>query len=118
MFDNDNLSHGAVRLIGTAIGVLASLIMVAPTGTKAALYRVLIGLTMGYIFAPTMDQIWGLAFLSGDELDLVLARGAAAGFAVWFILEAVARFLSSTDWLVKLLRQLVTSKNQIGGGDE
>jgi len=96
-----------VRIIGTMIGVLASLIMVAPDGTKSALYRVLIGVTMGFIFAPLIHNLPFAGFLDGDESDVALARAAVAGFITWFILEFIARMMSSTDWLVKTAQALL-----------
>lgn len=108
MTENDaHLGETAIRLIGALLGVLASLIMVAPDGTRHAFFRVLVGITMGFIFAPTVHQLPMMGFLSGNGTEFILASGTAAGFAVWFILEAVARLLSSTDWIVKTLRALV-----------
>ena len=107
MFDLNDLSHGAVRLIGALIGVLVSMIMVAPDTSRAALYRFLVGLTMGFIFAPVIPNVYGMGFLAGDGTDFVLARGAATGFAVWFILEAAARLLSSRDWIVATAKAII-----------
>lgn len=108
-----NLVNTTIRFIGSLLGVLASLIMVAPDGTRNALYRVLIGVSMGVVFAPTVPNLPLMGFLAGSGTDLILARGTAAGFSSWFVLEAAARFLSSTDWIVKVLQAVVNK-----GGDK
>lgn len=99
--------HLIVRVLGAFIGVIASLIMVAPKGTRAAFYRVLIGVSMGTIFAPVVGDIPMLGWLQGPELEHVMARAAFAGFTVWFCLEGVARVLSSTEWLERLAREIL-----------
>lgn len=112
MIENEpSLSDTALRVIGTILGVLVSLIMVAPEGSRNAFFRVLGGLVMGFIFAPTIHHLPMLGFLSGDSADFMLARGATAGFSVWFILEAAARLLSSTDWIVKTAKAII----ELGG---
>jgi uncharacterized membrane protein len=105
MHDNEYLYGAAVRVIGAMVGVMASLIMVAPEGTRNALYRALVGVTMGVIFAPLADSLPMMAWMSGEDLDSILARSALTGFVIWWVLEVIARLLSSNDWLVSLLRE-------------
>ena len=117
MLNDEALSTYALRIIGTFIGVLASVIMVAPEHTRAALGRVVVGVSMGFIFAPTVP-LWGalgfhpFGFLAGSENEMILARSAASGFTIWFILELLARLLSSTDWLEKLARSIIEAKTR------
>jgi hypothetical protein len=111
MFDDHETAPYLLRLIGALLGVLVSLVMVAPEGTKAAFYRVLVGVTMGVIFAPVMGSLPLLSFLAGETTDLIIARSAAAGFSVWFILEAIARLMSSTDWIVKTAKAIIELRN-------
>ncbi|AUC55720.1 hypothetical protein CDO87_03380 [Sagittula sp. P11] len=92
-------------MIGAMVGVMASLIMVAPEGTRNAVYRALVGITMGVIFAPLADSLPFMTWMGGDDLDAVLARSALTGFVIWWVLEVIARLLSSNDWLVSLLRE-------------
>lgn len=96
-----------VRALGALAGVIASLIMVAPVGTKNAFYRVWVGVTMGVIFAPIVHQIPGLGWLAGMTVEHVMARAA---FVSWSLLEFIARMLSSTDWLVKLAQEILRLK--------
>ncbi|MGR3599200.1 MAG: DUF6107 family protein [Heliomarina sp.] len=95
------------RALGAFLGVIASMIMVAPKGTKNAFYRLWIGIVMGAIFAPVVDDIWFLGGLGGDDFDHTLVRSAVAGFGVWFVLEFTARMMSSTDWLVELAKEVL-----------
>lgn len=112
MFDDESSAKYALRFLGTLIGVLASLIIVAPEHTKAALSRVVVSISMGFIFAPTVP-FWSLfgfvpfGFLEGQDSEMILARAAACGFCIWFILEFVARMLSSTEWMVKLAQGIL-----------
>lgn len=116
--NDDYLLNYVLRIVGALAGVLSSLIMVAPEGTKNSLYRVLVGVTMGVIFSPVLDSIPFLQFLSGDDAEHVIARAAACGFSIWFILEATARFLSSTDWIVGTAREIIRLRNNSGGNDK
>ncbi|WP_109468528.1 DUF6107 family protein [Albibacillus kandeliae] len=102
------------RALGAALGVIASMIMVAPAGTKNAFYRLWIGIVMGAIFSPVVDDIWFFGGLAGEDFDHTLARSAVAGFSVWFVLEFTARMISSTDWLVELAKE-VLRMNASGG---
>lgn len=122
MFNDDKISELALRFLGTLIGVLASVIMVAPDHTRAAFGRVMVGVSMGIIFAPTIPA-WGafglnpLSFLTGPQGEMIMARSAACGFTIWFILEFVARMLSSTEWLEKLARTILEDKARRDGDD-
>lgn len=108
-----NLPEESVaRGIGTMIGVIASMILVAPETTMAAVSRFFIGVTMGFVFAPTLHHVWGFSWLAGDEIEFTLARGAAAGFLVWFVLEATARFMSKSNWLERVLEVVLRAKGK------
>ncbi|WP_040604382.1 DUF6107 family protein [Sagittula stellata] len=109
--DNEWVYGAAVRVIGALVGVLASLIMVAPEGTRAALYRALVGVTMGVIFSPLADSLPFMGWMAGEDLDAVLARSALTGFVIWWVLEVIARLLSSNDWLVALLREMARMRS-------
>lgn len=113
--NEDPIPTFLMRALGAFIGVLASLIMVAPKGTRNLLYRTIVGVIMGVIFSPVMDDIFGLGFLSGPELDHVLARAAACGFSIWFILEFIARALSSQEWMERLAREFLRLKEEQEG---
>lgn len=108
--------HWLVRGIGALIGVIASLIIVAPAGTKNAMYRAWVGVSMGVIFAPVVPQLPWMAWLAGISVEHILARAAFAGFATWFALEFIARMLSSTDWLVRLAQEILRLRS--GGRDK
>lgn len=115
MIDEGNIANIGARALGAVLGVLASLIMVAPESTRGAFYRVLVGVTMGFIFAPVVPNLPLMGFLSGDTTDVALARSAAAGFSIWFVLEALARFMSSTDWIVRTLKAMSELRINKGG---
>jgi len=100
MLTDDDTNKLIYRAFGALIGVMASMVMIAPEGTRNALYRVVVSVICGTIFAPVAGNIFG--FLDGPEWELVLARGTATGFSVWFILEAFAR-LFSTNWIDRLI---------------
>ena len=106
MFDihSEEMVRWLGRILGAVVGVLASMIIIAPEGTRNALYRLWVGVTMGVIFAPLLKSI---SFISGDEFDLILVRSAVMGFVIWSVLEATARFLSQKDWLVKLAQEIL-----------
>lgn len=115
MIDGDEQAQRLlVRALGALLGVLASLIMVAPEGTKNALYRALVGVTMGFIFAPVAPNLPFMGFLSGDGIDYALARGALMGFSIWWVLEIIARVLSSNDWIVEVLREAARLRGKGG----
>lgn len=105
------MAKWAIRVIGAFLGVVASIIIVAPEGTRNALFRVWVGITMGAIFAPVVPLIRWLGFFAGEEADLALARAAFAGFTIWFVLELTARLLSNQTWIEKLLRELLRLKS-------
>lgn len=104
-WDDAELHKVAYRTIGAGAGVIASLVMVAPEGTKNAVYRAMIGLVMGVIFAPTAQSL--VFFLRGEGWEFHLAASAASGFTVWFVLEGLARFLSRKDTIQRLLEEVL-----------
>lgn len=106
--DPDNpATKWAMRVLGAFLGAVVSVIIVAPEGTRNALYRVWVGVIMGAIFAPVVPQIRWLSFFAGDAADLDLARAAFAGFSAWFALELFARLISNTTWVERLLREVL-----------
>lgn len=115
MWGNEGWHQTAARAIGVLIGVLASLIMIAPEGTKNNAYRVLISITMGFIFAPLVPDVPFMAWTDGDSIDHAMARGAACGFAIWSVLQAIARLLSARGGFVeRTLREMARLR---GGRD-
>jgi len=95
------------RGLGALLGVISSMIMVAPEGTRNAFYRLWIGIVAGMIFAPFIPNLPGLGGLAGDGVSNFIARSFVSGFGVWFILEATARMLSNTDWIVKIAQEVI-----------
>jgi hypothetical protein len=95
----------AAKFFGSAFGVLLSMLFVAPATTRNALYRICFAPIAGVIFSPAMQSaVW---FLKGDKLEHHVAAACAAGFTCWFILEFVARTLSSRQWLEALLEEIL-----------
>ena len=114
MFDHlpgDGASEGA-RLMGAFLGVLASMLMVAPEGTKNALYRSIGGLVLGFVFSPVIPNIYFMSWLGGDDFYMTLARATFSGLVVWFVLEFIARMLSSTEWLEKLAKEILANRGK------
>lgn len=107
-----DLNIWAAKFIGSAFGVLLSMVFVAPTNSRNALYRMLCAPIAGVIFSPATQAL--IPFLRGDGLEHHMAAACAAGFSCWFILEAGARMLSSRQWLEKLLEEVLRLR---GGGD-
>jgi hypothetical protein len=93
------------KLLGSIIGVGVSMVMISPRSWRNGIYRAFIGTLMGFIFAPATQNL--LPWLRGDTLDMIVASAVTAGFAVWFFLEAMARFLSSKDTMRRLLEEMV-----------
>lgn len=116
MFDLDDLPHVIARGFGALLGVIASMMIVAPEGTKNAIFRLWVGFTMGFVFGPIMPQIAFLSWLGGEGVDHVMARAAAAGFTSWFALEILARLMSHNEWLVRLSREVL--RIRAGGQDK
>lgn len=85
----------AAKLLGSLAGVLISMAMVAPEGTRSAVYRCILGTIAGIIFSPTMMRL--VPFFAGETWEDWLAASAATGFSIWFILEMFARWLSSPE---------------------
>lgn len=110
------IAGAAIRMLGAFLGVLASIIIVAPEGTQNALFRMWVGITMGAVMAPVVPGIWFLGFFAGDSPDLALARAAFAGFSIWFVLELTARLLSASVWTERLLRELIRIRGGGNGG--
>ncbi|MDR3414977.1 MAG: hypothetical protein P4L83_02225, partial [Nevskia sp.] len=63
--------------MGTIVGVLISMVMVAPRSWRNAIYRALCSVPAGFIFAPAMPRL--LWFLQGDDWDMRMAAACAAG---------------------------------------
>ena len=103
----DHLNEWVLRSIGALAGVMASMVIIAPVNLRNAFYRFIVGLIMGVIFSPAVSQIGWLSFLAGDSAELTIARSAATGFVVWFVLETVARLLSSEKTISLLVDELI-----------
>ena len=101
----------AAKYAGSAFGVLLSMVFVAPTNSRNALYRILMAPIAGVIFSPPMQAM--IPFLRGDGLEQHMAAACAAGLTSWFILEFIARMMSQREWLEKLLREIL----RLRGGD-
>jgi len=95
----------AAKFIGAVIGVMISMIMVAPKSARNAVYRAAVSVPAGVIFAPSAQSAFG--FLQGTTIEHHLAAGCATGFACWFVLETTARFLSTEGTLRRLLEEMV-----------
>lgn len=108
MWEHDtNATHFAVRALGTLLGALVSLIVVAPPNTRNALYRLTLGVGLGIAFGPALPQIPWLAWLGGNTYDLMFARAVFAGLFTWITIEGVVRLLSNTDWAVRLAEEIL-----------
>lgn len=101
----------AAKYFGSAFGVLLSMVFVAPSNTRNALYRILMAPIAGVIFSPPTQSL--LPFLAGNGWEHHMAAGCTAGLSCWFILEAGARMLSSRDWVERTLQEVLRLK---GGG--
>lgn len=105
----------AAKFFGSVVGVLISMVMVAPKGTANGLYRILLAPVAGVIFAPAVQGIvW---FMQGSTLEHHMAAAAAAGFSCWFVMEFIARMLSSDEWLTRLLEEVLRLKGKGPDGD-
>lgn len=113
--DTMDYSIWAAKFFGAVVGVLISMVMVAPKSTANGLYRILLAPVAGVIFAPAAQGV--LWFLQGSTIEHHMAAGCAAGFVCWFILEFTARMLSSEEWLTKLLEEVLRLKGK-GPGDK
>lgn len=107
-----DLTIWAAKFFGSVFGVVLSMVFVAPTNSRNALYRILLAPIAGVIFSPATMAL--IPFLRGELLEHHMAAGCAAGFSCWFILESGARMLSSKEWLEKLLEEVLRLKG--GGG--
>lgn len=90
----------ATRLVGSTCGSVTAIIMVVPEDSRSGFLRILVGVILGAIFAPTMANL--LWFLDSEGWDHNLASGAASGFLVWFVLESTVKLLKS-GYLDKLI---------------
>lgn len=100
----------AAKFFGSVVGVLISMVMVAPKTTANGLYRILLAPIAGTIFAPGVQgMIW---FLDGSTLEHHMAAACAAGFMCWFVLEFIARMMSSDEWLTRLLEEVLRLKGK------
>jgi hypothetical protein len=93
------------KVFGVACGVLLSLVLVAPESTRNALYRIFFGGLGGIIFMPVTQRL--IPVFSGNETEIIIAASAATGFVCWFILELIARAMSSRVTLDRLLAELL-----------
>lgn len=107
-----DLNIWAAKLFGSIIGVLISMVMVAPKNTANGLYRILLAPIAGVIFAPSVQGL--LWFLNGTALEHHMAAACAAGFGCWFVLEFTARMLSSEDTLRRLLEEVLRLRGDKG----
>lgn len=107
-----DLNIWAAKLFGSVIGVLISMVMVAPKNTANGLYRILLAPIAGVIFAPSLQGI--LWFLNGTAIEHHMAAACAAGFTCWFVLEFTARMLSSQDTLQRLLEEVLRLRGNKG----
>lgn len=103
----------AAKYFGSAFGVLLSMVFVAPSNTRNALYRILMGPIAGMIFATPTQAL--VPFLAGTGLEHHMAAACAAGFSCWFVLEFAARMMSSKEWLERTLQEVLRLKS---GGDK
>lgn len=111
MIDPDSNSiTWALRAVGSMIGVIASLIIVAPEGTRSALWRVWIGVSFGVIFAPAITNVGLFSWLEGDSPEMIMARSATVGVLAWSVLETTVRAISAGKWIDKLLTILGKTK--------
>lgn len=97
------------RLLAKAVGVFAgtllSLIMVAPESTRNAFFRVVVGCVSGVIFTPITQQL--IPVFRGDTFEILVAASAATGFTCWFVLEFIARIMSSRNTMARLLEEVL-----------
>ena len=98
-------SSWGAKLLGTVIGVGVSMVMISPRTLRNGIYRAFIGMVMGFVFTPATQNL--VPWLRGDAPDIVVAAAVSSGFAVWFVLEALARFLSSKETMRRLLEEMV-----------
>jgi len=104
-----------VRAFGAFMGVLASLVIVAPLSMKHAFYRGLVGISMGTVFAPVIQNVPMLGWFHGESLEFIIATAALCGFVVYFILEIIARLLSSEKVITVLVNELIRLRNNNKG---
>ena len=100
------------KLFGAILGVGISIVMISPRSIRNGIYRGFVGMVMGFIFTPATQNL--VPWLKGDTPDIIVAAAVTTGFSVWFLLEALARFLSSKETLRRLLEEMV----RLGGPHE
>ncbi len=98
-------SGWAAKLLGTIIGVGISMVMISPRSVRNGIYRAFVGMVMGFVFTPATQNL--LPWLRGEDPSIVVAAACATGFVVWFVLEALARFLSSKETMRRLLEEMI-----------
>lgn len=103
----EGIGDWVLKVIGATLGVLASLIIIAPISLRNGAYRGMVGVVMGVVFSPVITQIGWLSSFHGTTMELVVARSAFTGFVVWFILEIIARALSSDKVIESLVAELI-----------
>lgn len=107
------------RTGGVLIGVLVSLAIIAPKGTRNLVYRLAIGLVGGWVYAPAFKFVPWTPWLHGDHWEPVLMRGMASGLVTFFILEFIVRMVASRDTLQRLAREMLRlSGDGKGSGGE
>ena len=101
MFDEKLLA----KAVGVFLGTLLSLVMVAPENTRNAIYRVVFGGIGGIIFTPITQAL--IPVFRGSSFEILVAASAATGFTCWFILEFIARIMSSKLTMARLFQELM-----------
>lgn len=104
MFDEKTLA----KVVGVLAGTLLSLVMVAPASTRNAFYRIFFGGLGGVIFTPVTQAL--IPVFRGESFEILVAASAATGFTCWFVLEFIARIMSSRNTLARLLEEVLKLK--------
>jgi hypothetical protein len=93
------------KAIGAVAGVLLSMFIIAPKGGLNTIVRGLGGFIGGIIFTPAAQAL--IPFFGDQTFEEHLQAACATAFCCWFILEAIARFLSREDTLLRLFEELI-----------
>jgi len=112
--DLSGLEAWLFKILGAFMGVVASLVIIAPLSVRNAIYRGIVGLTMGVIFAPILSNAGWFSFFHGPGNEMIMARSAAMGFVIYFVLEIIARLLSSEQVISALVDELIRLRAQKG----
>jgi len=95
----------AAKFFGSVIGMLISMVMVAPAPRRTGFIASCSRRLRASSFAPSMQGL--VRFLQGSTLEHHMAAACAAGFTCGFILEFVARMVSKEDTLRRLLEEVL-----------